>query len=75
MCEKTICDKYLNNYSIEKLASEYHVGKLKIKEILNKNNIKLRKRGGNVIKRDFIITDYKIENHHIVEIFRFYNLL
>ena len=41
MCEKTICDKYLNNYSIEKLASEYHVGKLKIKEILNKNNIKL----------------------------------
>jgi very-short-patch-repair endonuclease len=63
MCEKTICDKYLNNNSIEKLASEYHVGKLKIKEILNKNNIKLRKRGGNIIKRDFIITDYKIEKY------------
>lgn len=45
--EKEIINEYLNtNISIEKLALKYKTGKLKIKAILENNNIEMKKRGG-----------------------------
>jgi hypothetical protein len=46
--EQLIIEKYLNNYSIESLAKEFKVGKIKIKDILSKNNITLKSKGGQV---------------------------
>jgi hypothetical protein len=43
---KHIIQKYTNdNIGIESLCNEYKVGKLKIKDILIKNNIPLKKKG------------------------------
>lgn len=37
---KKICEEYLNTkIGIEAIALKYHVGKLKIKQILTKNNM------------------------------------
>ena len=45
--EKIICDEYLNSkIGIETLALKYHVGKLRIKQILSQNGIQFKKRGG-----------------------------
>lgn len=45
--EQEIVSCYLNQpISIEKLASQYKIGKLKLKNILSKNNIEIKKKGG-----------------------------
>lgn len=45
-----VVEKYNNGYSLEKLASEYKMGKLNIKAILINNNISIKKRGGVSLK-------------------------
>jgi|LakMenEpi03Aug12_release.lakeMendotaPanAssembly.Ray.scaffolds.fasta_scaffold822598_2 hypothetical protein len=46
---KHIIQKYTNdNIGIESLCNEYKVGKLKIKDILIKNNIPLKKKGAQI---------------------------
>lgn len=45
--EKEIVKKYINDgYSLEKLGKEYSIGKLKLKEILKKNGVEIKKKGG-----------------------------
>ena len=45
--DEEVIDMYVNgNYGVESLALALHVGKLKIKEILNRNGISIKKRGG-----------------------------
>lgn len=45
--EKIICEEYqTQNIGIEALGKKYHVGKIKIKNILQKNNIPIKKKGG-----------------------------
>lgn len=46
--EQDIIKKYKTNHSIESLAKEYKIGKLKIKKILTDNNIPLKSKGGQV---------------------------
>lgn len=43
-----LIEKYNNGRSIENLAKDYQVGKLKIKKILIENNIQLNKKGGQI---------------------------
>lgn len=60
-----IISKYVNeNYSLERLAKEYSMGKLKLKSILLSNNIKINKKGN---KQKYFSTgiDIKIHKHHL----------
>ena len=41
-----IIEDYNNGIGTEKLALKYHVGKIKIKNILLENGVELKKRGG-----------------------------
>ena len=62
--EKMICDEYLNTKTgIETMALKYHVGKLKIIQILNKNGIEIKKRGGQSDDNIFLIEDYHIKKY------------
>lgn len=45
--EKIICQEYQTQIiSLEVLSKKYHIGKIKLKQILSNNNVPLRKRGG-----------------------------
>lgn len=74
--ENSIIEDYQSGYNIEELAYKYHFGKIKIKEILNKHNIEIRKRGGQKLKIEYKISDWKIEKYpvedgyHYVAIFK-----
>jgi len=46
--EQKIIEKYKSNYSIELLAKEFKIGKIKIKKILQNNNITIKNKGGQV---------------------------
>lgn len=59
-----ICKEYLEtNVGIEKLALKYHLGKKKIKDILFENNITIKNKGGQNLKKQYTILDYKIEKY------------
>ena len=58
--ERQICDEYQDNKKgIEFLCKKYHVGKLRIKEILKKNNIEIKKRGKQGLVKKYVVSDYK----------------
>ena len=62
--EKNICDEYLNTkIGVEALALKNHVGKKRIKEILNNNGINIKSRGGQRNVDSFIIENHKIEKY------------
>ena len=62
--EKIICDEYLNSkIGIETLALKYHVGKLRIKQILSQNGVQLKKRGGQNNNDAFVVKDYHIKKY------------
>ena len=45
--EEEICREYNKNHvGIEAIAAKYHVGKLRIKDILKNNGIEVKDRGG-----------------------------
>jgi transposase-like protein len=46
--EQDIIAKYNTNHSIESLAKEFKIGKIKIKKILIDNHIPLKSKGGQV---------------------------
>ena len=55
---------YTNGGGLVDIATRYHLGKLKVKEILSNNNIPLRARGELQIKeRNFVVSDWKIEKY------------
>lgn len=64
--ENEIINDYLNNeMSIEKLALKYKMGKVKIKKILNDNDIELKTRGG---QQKHTLTPFKYDiTNKIVE--------
>lgn len=62
--EKVICKEYCeNNIGIETMALKYHVGKIRIKNILIKNDIELKKRGGQSSKEVFVVSDWRTEKY------------
>ena len=66
--EQKICEEYLNTrIGIEAIALKYHVGKLKIKQILTKNNIEFKKRGGQNNNDAFLVEDYHIKKYIIMK--------
>ena len=66
--EEMICKEYFDTQiGIESLALKYHVGKKKIKEILTKYNISLKKKGGQNLKVNNVISDWRINKFKEVE--------
>lgn len=66
--EKTICELYVTTkIGIESLALQYHVGKKRIKQILEKNNIQLKQRGGQSHKQELVIIDPTIVKYENTE--------
>lgn len=62
--EKIICEEYVNTkIGIEAIATKYHVGKLKIKDILKRNGIDFKKRGAQSNNETFIVPDYKVKKY------------
>lgn len=62
--EEQICNEYLNTkIGVEALASKYHVGKLRIKEILTKFDISTKKRGGQCDNNVFLVNDFRIPKY------------
>lgn len=61
---KEICKDYNeHNLGLEALCSKYHLGKLKIKKYLSDNNIPLKKKGGQQLKVEYVVSDFKIEKY------------
>jgi Zn finger protein HypA/HybF involved in hydrogenase expression len=56
--------KYQEGTSIEDLCSEFKMGKIKIKTILNENGVEIRKRGGQV-KNYKIESEINYENYNV----------
>lgn len=60
----------------EKIALKYHIGKLKVNAILDENGIPRKKWGGQKLKIDYVVPDWRIdkyppkEGYHYVVIFR-----
>lgn len=62
--EKLICYEYLNTkIGIESIALKYHVGKLKIKDILKKNNIDIKRKGGQSNDEIFVVPNFKTKKY------------
>ena len=60
--EPKICNEYLDEkIGINGLAAKYHVGKRKKKDILSRNNIEIKKKGGQSQESLFKITDYTLK--------------
>ena len=61
---KEIIDDYLNGMNIYGICSKYHIGKLKVKDILLSNGIEIRKRGKQSLdKSDYIVQDFHIKKY------------
>ena len=66
--ESLICDEYQNGRDgVETLSKKYHVGKIRIKEILKRNNIEIKKCGKQELKREYIVKDWKVEKYPKLE--------
>ena len=61
--EAVIKDYTSSIVSVDTLATKYHVGKIRIREILKRNDIIRRKRGGQNIDKSYKISDWKIRKY------------
>ena len=64
---QAIINDYKNGMGAEKIALKYHVGKIKIKNILVENGITLKKRGGQTQNINYIVSNWKIEKYPAIE--------
>ena len=73
---QVIVADYNSGMGVEKLALKYHVGKIKIKNILIENGVTLKKRGGQIQNNIYMVPDWKIEKYpaikgyHYVAVFK-----
>lgn len=55
-----ICEEYtVTKIGVENIATKYHAGKLKIKDILTRNEIEFKKRGAQSNNEVFVVSDFK----------------
>ena len=66
--ENEICKEYIEtNIGIETLAKKWHVGKIKIKKILQENGVELKKRGARASKEEFKVSDWSIPKYPSID--------
>ena len=61
--EEEICKKYSEGSKLYDICSEYKIGKLKVKDILTRHGVELRDRNSPRIKRNFIISDFRVKKY------------
>ncbi len=61
--ELELCNEYLNGSKLLDICTKYRIGKIKAKEILSRNNIKLRDRHSERIVRNFVVPDFHIKKY------------
>ena len=66
-CISEMCGRYSSGAGLEELCKIYHLGKLKIKSILNENGIAIRSKGGVKQSNNFVVDDYHINKFPKVE--------
>ena len=52
-----------NNLGVNGLCEKYHIGKVKVRALLKSNNVPMKKRGGQNLGEDFVVTDYHIKKY------------
>lgn len=60
---ENIIKDYEYGSNLEMVATKYHIGKIKLKQILSSNNIKIRQKGGQKQETNYIVSDWKIEKY------------
>ena len=69
---KSLINDYNNGLAIIKIATKYHIGKIKVKDILSQNNIEVRDKNKiKNINNRYIVSDWKIEKYPPVEGFHY----
>jgi len=59
-----IVKDYVDGMSIYDVCAKYHIGKLKVKDILKYNGVELRKRGKQACdKSDYVVSDFHIPKY------------
>lgn len=53
-----VSDYISQQVSVHTLAAKYHIGAIKVRQILNEANVERRKRGGQLKNKKFLIQDY-----------------
>lgn len=66
-----IIEDYNSGIGTEKLALKYHVGKIKIKNILLENGVEFKKRGGQKQNITYKVSDWRIEKYPLIEGFHY----
>lgn len=65
--EEMICWEYEStNIGIEAMAKKYHVGKLAIKDVLDRNGVSHKTVGGQNLKEEFAVNDWRIKKYQPV---------
>ena len=66
--EDAICKEYSETgIGIEAMALKYHVGKLRIKDILNRHNVKFKRAGSQESTQVFVVPDWKVKKYPMQE--------
>lgn len=61
---KELIQDYLDGMGIYDICTKYHIGKLKVKDILKSNGVEVRKRGNQVVdKSNYVVSDYHIKKY------------
>lgn len=61
--KQLIEDYTINDYGLEAICKEYHIGKLKAKAILQANGIEIKKKGKQALNDDFVVKDFKLRKY------------
>lgn len=61
--KQLIEDYTINDYGLEAICKEYHIGKLKAKAILQANGVEIKKKGKQALNDDFVVKDFKIRKY------------
>ena len=53
-----LINDYVNNgMGVEPICAKYHIGKVKVRQILKVNGIEMKKVGGQALNEDFLVKD------------------
>ena len=60
-----------NGFGVNGLCAKYHIGKFKVKAFLKANGVEMKKRGGQSLGEEFIVSDFHIRKYEEHEGFHY----
>ena len=59
-----LINDYVNNgMGVEPICAKYHIGKVKVRQILKVNGIEMKKVGGQALNEDFLVKDFRTKKY------------